>query len=85
LLLAILNKKKNTDEMDVETDYYELLGIEIISSLDDINKAYRKMALKVHPDKNPSPDAGKFMLITFAYIYIYIKANPHKKLLYFTI
>jgi DnaJ family protein C protein 17 len=68
--------------MDVETDYYELLGIEIISSLDDIKRAYRKKALKVHPDKNPSPDAGKFMLITFAYKKK--KANPHKKLLYFT-
>ncbi|KAI8367383.1 hypothetical protein EDC96DRAFT_151276 [Choanephora cucurbitarum] len=45
--------------METEVDYYELLGLEITASADDIKKAYRKRALKVHPDKNPSPDAGK--------------------------
>lgn len=50
-------------------DYYEVLGVERSASLDEIKKAYRKLAMKFHPDKNKGDSVAeeKFKEATEAY------------------
>lgn len=59
------------------TDYYQLLGVSKTSTPDEIKKAYRKLALQYHPDRNKSREAeDKFKEINQAYE---VLSDPQKK------
>ncbi|XP_006783883.1 dnaJ homolog subfamily B member 12a [Neolamprologus brichardi] len=58
-------------------DYYQILGVEKTASEEDLKKAYRKLALKFHPDKNHAPGATEaFKAIGNAYA---VLSNTEKR------
>ncbi len=60
-----------------ETDFYELLGVAKTAAPDEIKRAYRKLALQYHPDRNKSKEAEeKFKEINKAYE---VLSDPAKK------
>lgn len=61
-----------------ETTYYDLLDVKPFASYVDIKKAYYKMALKYHPDKNPN-EGEKFKQISIAYD---VLADTEKRKIY---
>lgn len=62
-------------------DYYEVLGVDRNSSAEDIKKAYRKLAIKYHPDKNPGDKQAEEMFKEAAEAYD-VLSNPDKKARY---
>ena len=53
-------------------DYYKILGLQSTATKEEIKKAYRKLALVFHPDRNKSPNAHeKFIEINEAYLILF--------------
>jgi molecular chaperone DnaJ len=65
-------------KMSDKRDYYEVLGLQKGASDDEIKKAFRKMAMKYHPDKNPDNKEAEehFKEVNEAYA---ILSDPDKK------
>ena len=65
----------------MKQDYYQILGISKSASADEIKKAYRKVAMKYHPDRNPGDKKAedKFKEVTEAYE---VLKNEQKKAAY---
>ena len=64
--------------MASKRDYYEVLGVSKSASAEEIKKAYRKLAIQFHPDKNPDDPSAedKFKEAAEAYE---VLSNPEKK------
>ena len=63
----------------IDADYYSILEIDKTATLDEIKKAYKKMAIKWHPDRNPNNSTEateKFKNISKAYE---ILSNPESR------
>ena len=62
----------------MKEDYYKVLGVSKSASASEIKKAYRKMAIKYHPDKNPGDKAAEERFKEAAEAYD-VLSNPEKK------
>lgn len=59
---------KSIREIKSRKDYYDVLGVDKSCLVEDIRRAYKKLSLKVHPDKNKAPGADEaFKIVSKAF------------------
>lgn len=51
-LMGVIKTCADHNKKNKANDYYKILGVQKESSKDDIKKAYKKLAMKYHPDRN---------------------------------
>lgn len=66
--------------MAQKRDYYDILGVQRNASPEALKKAYRKLALKYHPDKNPGDQAAEKKFKEAAEAYEVLSNNDKRKL-----
>eukprot|EP01117_Protostelium_nocturnum_P009393 TRINITY_DN3350_c0_g1_i1.p1 TRINITY_DN3350_c0_g1~~TRINITY_DN3350_c0_g1_i1.p1 ORF type:complete len:282 (+),score=104.59 TRINITY_DN3350_c0_g1_i1:53-898(+) len=71
------DQKKLVDQILACKDYYQILGCEKNSSKEEVSKKYKKLALRLHPDKNGAPGAeDAFKKVSQAFV---ILNDPQKR------
>src|SRR5438132_12462551 len=62
-------------------DYYDVLGVQKQAEVEEIKKAYRKLAVKYHPDKNPGDHTAEEQFKELGEAYE-VLCDPQKRALY---
>lgn len=75
-----VRRRIGTDEHPLDMTYYDLLEVSSNATVDEIKKAYRKKAIRLHPDKNPNnPEVEeRFKALAAAYQVLSDPETRHK-------